>query len=204
MSERSPNRAVIVGFVALFTVAAAPLLADVVYLKNGRSISGVRTEVNGDRLIFFQGGNRVEISMEMVDRIEEEAVELEPAPADRPPRPEPTPAPAAGASAGAEAGTEGEDVAEEDETPAEQTREYWQERVRAIGREREELQAAIMVLRREERAFLFSHRSTAATREGIEAARNRLKELDDEMVQLRRDARRQQIPPGWLRVTRTG
>lgn len=110
--------------------------------------------------------------------------------------------PQGGEAAGADADTEtaaGADEAAED-VPPEQTREYWQERVSANVAERQEVEEDLERLRREERAFLFSQRSTAETRREIEQAQQRLQELEQEMQQIREDARRQGVPPGWLRV----
>jgi len=59
-------------------------------------------------------------------------------------------------------------------------------------------------LRRTERAFLFSQRSTADTRAQIVAAEVRLTELDQEMTDLQTEARRLGIPSGWLRLDPSG
>ena len=67
-----------------------------------------------------------------------------------------------------------------------------------------EVDLQIEDLRRTERAFLFSKRSTAETRQKIEAAQLRLTELDQEMTDLRAEARRLNIPPGWLRLDPSG
>ncbi len=187
-----------------FGVVAAALLAlvgqaglaaaDSIYLKNGRVIRTPRTEVVGDKLVFLQYGAEITIPMDLVDRIEPDS-EIEEAPS--PPRP-----PASGGDSGdVDADSEDSESGEEAETPAEDTPDYWRERVAAITGERAELQAQMVNLRREERAFLFSHRSTAETRGKIESAQDRLAELDTEMLELRRDARRRGIPPGWLRGT---
>jgi hypothetical protein len=82
-------------------------------------------------------------------------------------------------------------------------REYWEEKLSAIDAEREQLNTRLDELRREERAFLFSRRSTADTRRRIEETNARLEELDQEEADVRAEARRLGIPPGWLRVPRT-
>ncbi len=173
------------------------LFADSIYLKNGRVIRTQRSEIVGDKLVFLQYGAEITIPMELVDRVEPDS-EIEEAPS--PPR---QPLPPGNDGADDESGDSDDDASVEgddaDEAPAEETREYWRERVEAISAERAALQAEIVESRREERAFLFSHRSTAETRSKIEAAQQRLAELDVEMRELRREARRQGIPPGWLR-----
>ena len=182
---------------ALLTLVgqAGVAAADSIYLKNGRVIRTPRTEVVGDKLVFLQYGAEITIPMDLVDRIEPDD-EIEEAPS--PPRP---PASGGGDSADDAGDSEESESGEGAEIPAEETRDYWRERVESIAGERTDLQAQIVNLRREERAFLFSHRSTGDTRIKIEAAQRRLTELDAEMRELRRDARRRGIPPGWLRGT---
>lgn len=203
MSRRSPNRLLILGFVALGTLVTATADADIVHLKNGRTLRATHTEVQGDKLVFIQNGMRAEIPMALVDRIEEDAA-LPPAPLEgEAVAPEPTVGEGREAAAAEQAAAESaeEEGAEAAGVPPEQTREFWQAAVLAIEQERRELEASLVELRREERAFLFSHRSTAPTRERIEAVNERMRELDVAMDELRREARRLQIPPGWLRVT---
>lgn len=190
-------------FVLTFVVAALSLsvataaLADTIYLKNGRQIRSSHVRIEGDKVYFIQYGGEVALPMSLVDRIEEDA-NVEPPPS--PPRATPVEgtAPAEGAPA-AGGGAEGAEGAE-GETPIEQTQEYWQDRVRAIEAEKEQVRLNIEDLRRTERAFLFSHRSTAETRQQIEAAEARLVELDQEMVELQAEARRAGVPAGWLRL----
>lgn len=201
-----PNVLAILLALPLLAIISAAAVADEVHLTNGRTMFADRTEVLGDRLVIYQGTDRFEIPMALVLRV----VETGPAPQ---PEPTETPAPparqesegeAAGTEAQAAAGAAAAEAATEepaeDETPPEQTEAYWQDRVRAIEEEKAALDVAIEELRREERAFLFSHRSTATTREKLEAAQARQQELDKEMDDLRREARRLNIPPGWLRV----
>lgn len=180
---------VAVGLLCLAVAASAA--ADTIYLKNGRSIRTSDVRVEGDRVIFFQYGGKVVIPMALVDRIEEDP--------ETGPAPTPTALPEEAAGQEAEE-TEAEEGQEEEETLPEQTREYWQEQLRDIEAEREELRDRLEELRREERAFLFSQRSTAETRTKIEQANERLAELDQEERELRARARRLGIPPGWLRL----
>ena len=191
---RRPLARLLVGLLAVALPSLAA--ADSIHLKNGRVIRTPRTEVVGDKLVFLQYGAEITIPMNLVDRIETDA-EMEEAPS--PPRSAMTQADdsAADSDGDEDAAEDGED----DEVPAEDTRAYWRARVEEIAAERAALQAQIVDYRREERAFLFSHRSTADTRHKIEAAQERLAELDVQMQELRRDARRQGIPPGWLRGT---
>ena len=199
MSQRSPNRLLIVAFVALGVLVASMADADVIHLKNGRTLLATETEVQGDELVFVRNGTRAEIPMALVDRVEESVVVPEPLASEGP---EVDPAGEAGTDAIA-AGDDGDEADDEEgvEVPPEQTREYWQAAMLAIEQEKQQLQDSLVELRREERAFLFSHRSTAETRAKIEAVNERMQALDEEKQALRREARRLQIPPGWLRVT---
>lgn len=175
---------------AALTLALANVaMADTIYMKNGRSIRSSQVRIEGDQVIFLQYGGEVSIPMSMVDRIvKDENVEPEGAP---------PPPPAAADDTQVGPATD----PEEEETPPEQTtRDYWQGKVRAITAEREEVELQIEDLRRTERAFLFSHRSTAETRTQIVAAQARLAELEQEVTDLQAEARRLNVPPGWLRL----
>jgi dihydroorotase-like cyclic amidohydrolase len=170
---------------------AGTATADTIYLKNGRVIQSSVVRVEGDRVIFVQYAGEVTIPLSQVERIVEDA-SVEPSATT------PTPPPADEAEEAAAA--EAEEAPEEQE----QTRDYWQERVRAIAAERAQVELQIADLQRTERAFLFSHRSTADTRQAIEDAQARLVELDEEMSALETEARRLQIPAGWLRIDPAG
>jgi len=179
---------------------AATAVADTIYLKNGRVIRTSEVRVEGDKVHFRQYTGMVAIPMSIVDRIEED--EMTGPEARQATRSTPRADEAASTEEGADeaAGTEegdGEGV------PPEETREYWQERVSANAAERQQLEETLERLRREERAFLFSQRSTAETRRQIEETQQRLDELDQEMEEIRQEARQQGVPPGWLRVQET-
>jgi hypothetical protein len=178
-----------VAIVALWVAGTAT--ADTIYLKNGRVIQSSLVRVEGDRVIFVQYAGEVSIPLSQVERIVEDAT-VEPAATTT------TPPPADEAEEAAAADAEAEAV------PEEQTRDYWQGRVRSIAAERVQVELQIEDLRRTERAFLFSHRSTADTRQAIEDAQARLTELDEEMSALETEARRLEIPPGWLRIDPVG
>lgn len=179
--------------------------ADTVYLKNGRSLQAQRVEVVGDRVVLQQNGNRVELPMSIVDRIERDAERSAVLGSRVPPTTPPVP-PAGEATgeaaeeAGGEESAEGQE-GEQAETPPEQTREYWQEAVKAIQEEKAQIEGGMQELRREERAFLFSHRSTTEVKAKIAQAEQRLRELDEQLTELRSEARRKGIPPGWLRIS---
>ena len=178
--------------VGLVLAVAATATADTIYLKNGRTIYSSIVRVEGDRVFFIQYGGEVSVPMSLVDRIvEDEKIE----PASTPTAPAPAPADPDDPAAAPDP---------EADVPVEQTREYWQDRVRSIVAEREQVNLQIEDLKRTERAFLFSHRSTAETRRQLEDAEARLVELDEEMSDLQAEARRSQVPAGWLRVESGG
>lgn len=183
---------------ALLSLLLIPGLAhaDTVYLKNGRTIRASKVTVTADKVILEQSGNRVEFPLSLVERVEEDRLEsdvLEPVDRDELPI-------GSGAGDEPEGGDgEGDGDGEEAEVDPKTTREYWQTAVKQIRDARAELQDSLERLKREERAFMFSHRSTAETRRQIEAVEQQQAALDEQMEALRREARRLQIPPGWLR-----
>lgn len=187
-------------FVLTFVVAGAALalagaaVADTIYLKNGRKIRSSSVRVEGDRVIFVQYGGVVALPMSLVDRIVEDNVT---GPSGTPPSP--TQADADDPES-TEPGEGADPEAEGEGVPENQTREYWQSRVLDNIAETERVRLQIEDLRRQERAFLFSHRSTAETRQAIEAAQSRLAELEQGMADIRTEARQMGIPAGWLRV----
>jgi len=188
LTHRSVLIVVLAGLVLWFAVPAA---ADTIYLKNGRIIRTSQVRVEGDRVFFIQYGGEVAMPMALVDRIVEDAnIEPEAAPA-----PPPAPARNPGANPAEPADPEGADAPVDTNTRA-----HWQGRVRTIEAEKSQVELQIEDLRREERAFLFSKRSTAQTRQKIDDAQERLAELEQEMTDLRAEARREGIPVGWLRL----
>ncbi len=182
--------------------AASTLAADSIYLKNGRVIRTSAAEIVGDRVLFTQFGHPVAIPMSQIDRIVEDDYEdrLATPPSPRPARVAPPPS-ATAASPGA--GAPGAPGAPPVDDP-EQTKEYWQDRVRAIHVGAEMLALQMQEVRRTEQAFLFSHRSTAEIRRRKEDLQARIDANDNALPALRTEARRQGIRPGWLRLPSGG
>ena len=183
----------------LALVGSGVAAADTIYLKNGRVIRTEKAVVDGGRVMFTQYGHRVAIPLTEVERIvDDEYADPEPLPA----RPPVTPSGQAGVAPTAPAtGTPPPTApAAVEEPDPEETKEYWQDRVRAIYAQTEAAELELQALRREERAFLFSHRSTAPARRKIEDVQARLAELAQAIPRLRQEARRKGIAPGWLRV----
>lgn len=203
-NSRRPSGWAILGSLVAILILAGPVVADTIYLKNGRVIHTERARVEGDWVIFEQFGAEVQIPLSIVDRVEQdERAGPDPTPATPPeavPEPGEEEAEAGAGEDEGEADREDDGEADGEEAAPEETRAYWQERIAAILDERAELEERLEELRREERAFLFSHRSTAETRRQIEEVQERQRELDAEMQELRREARRQGVPPGWLRL----
>jgi len=206
MSKQAPNKLIASAFLCLgmIIVSVQASFADTIHLKNGRTIQTTQARVKGDKLVFEQYGNEVEIPMALVDKVvKDEAGGKVTAP---PPAPTPPPAVTATPAPGSEPGAapqpeaKGQSAKRQGGPPPEQTREYWQDRVRAIYQEQDQLDEQLVQLRHEERAFLFSKRSTGPTRRKIEVVQARQKELEQKLVEIRKEARRQGIPPGWLRV----
>jgi len=179
---------------ALTLVFATAATADTIYLKSGRSIRTSHVRVEGDRVYFVQYGGEVSVPLSVVDRIVEDArVE-----------PDGSPAPATPPATGDAAATPAASADGEGEAAEQQTQRYWQDRVRTIEAEKEQVALQIEDFKRTERAFLFSQRSTAETRQKIAAAEQRLTELDQEAADLQTEARRLGVPAGWLRLPPRG
>jgi hypothetical protein len=190
LSARGAMGALVFAVVAAASMSP-PAAADTIYLKNGRTIDTASATVTDDRVMFMQFGHPVSIPMSQVDRIEENDAVGPAATPTTAPVPRPTtvnPAPSA-------AGTRAD---------PEQSKDYWQNRVRAINAEAEGLELEMQRLRRVERAFLFSHRSTADTRRQIEDVQARIDANEQALPTLRREARAKGIPAGWLRLPRGG
>lgn len=208
MSVQPPKVGVIGSLlVTVLLGAAAPaVFADTIHFKNGRVMKVDSARIEGDEVVFQFAGNEARIPKALVDKIVKDEAVRSPTPAaDDEATPAPiVPKPPVVAEPAAEDDDDAEPKPDEVEAadPA-TTREYWQQKVREIATEQADIDEQIATLRREERAFLFSQRSTGATKRNIEAAQERRKELDKELTDLRREARRKSIPAGWLRVRGT-
>ncbi len=198
MRSQGPNAFLAIGLLAIVLLISAQqeASADTIYLKNGRVIKTAQAGVEEDQLVFVQFGGEVRIPMSLVKEVvaAEEAEDVVVVAPPVPPRPsngEPEEPPK---PIGAPASPD------EEELPAEDTEAVWREKIRAINDQKAALDAEILRLRRQERAFLFSHRSTTETAAKIKEAQERQQALDQEFTDLRREARRLGVPPGWLRV----
>lgn len=193
MRFQSPCSLTLLRFCALLSLLwglSGVAVADTIYLKNGRVIHTASAKQVGDKIEFEQFGQTVSIPASVVLRIERDGREESPAlPVVSPP-----------AGGGVEPTDEG-DVAEDEELPPESNPEYWSNRIQAIRDEQAEIKESIVALRREERAFMFNgNMSTTEILRKISAAQARDGELDQEIIDMRREARRLGVPPGWLRV----
>lgn len=194
--------------------AAASAQADTIYLKNGRIITSSYVRVEGDRVFVRLFGGLVGFPMSMVDRIvEDDRVEARPTvdPTPEPPAAEEggeqgeevgqedqepgqeggQPAGQEGA-AGAQAAQQQQQPPQQPQTPPEETREYWQNRVRPLRTQLARLDRELAGLRNRARTDPDAARQLRDT----EQAR------DDVMSQLQateQEARRLNVPPGWLR-----
>jgi len=181
--------------------------ADSIYMKTGTVIRTAKATIEGDAVVFEQFGNRVAIPLSLVERVvpDDHTGPVAIASSDRG-RDSGTEQAAAGAGSGsgtgapaAQASSAASSTASQP-VPPDETKEYWQNRVRALYRQGEQLEARLKEMRRVERAFLFSHRSTADTRRQIEDIQSAIEANDQAKRDLQREARRKNVPPGWLRV----
>ena len=184
---------------ALFAMATSAV-ADTIYLKNGRTIRTSDTRIEGDNVIFLQYGGEVTIPMSLIERIEEDdAQEPDPLPVSQPASSGSAAQSGDQAAPNATAGAADPNAPPGPDDPR-LTRDYWQQELRAFQGERDQLNTRLEELNREERAFLFSRRSTADTRRRIQSTNDLLKALDEQEAELRDEARRLGIAPGWLRL----
>jgi len=175
MMFQSRRHLVLFATVALVAVSSGAVQADTIYLKNGRKIRTPEARQVGDKVEFTQFGQRVSIPASLVLRIEEDDQAEEPVAL-----PPVVPRPPADAAAPTDDGdaeaapVDGEEI-QEGELPPEENPDYWRERIQGINLEKEEIAEKIVRLRQEERAFLFSFRSTAQqrfpTRSGVPTGR---------------------------------
>lgn len=210
---RTPRPLAYIAMMACTFMLVSPVAADTVYLKNGRRIDSSSVRVEGDRVYVRLYGGQVAFPMAVVDRIEEnDAVEpptarLTGSDSEAAPPDEPAQATEPGAAADAAAGADpaasgdpaaagdpaaGEDPAEDPPpTPPEQTREYWQNRMRPLQQELDRIGNEIDDLQ-------------GATGAGIQARIDRLEQrrarVQEQVAAIEREARQLGVPAGWLRV----
>lgn len=204
----SATAGVILAVLLASTLLVLDAAADTIYLKNGRQLRTREARVEGDRVVFWQYGARQAIPLELVERIEDDEI-TGPEPRATVPAGE---VPAAAAGAGQEAPSEGEipgqeepsgeaagqeagpapEEEEEEQIPPEQTREYWQQRLRPVFSEMSRIESELRRLR--------PHAAGSANiQRQVEELERRLRELERQAVRIRDEARRQGVPPGWLR-----
>jgi len=187
----------------VFATACSLLLAfsvtaDTVYLKNGRRIDTSSARVEGERVIVRLFGGEVSFPMSVVDRIEQNTAVETPTAVTPAVTPEASDAEqAATPEEGADAGAAGdqaaatEPVEEPPPTPPEQTREYWQNRLRPLQDEIDRINGEIDGLQ-------------GNTGAGIQARIDRLEQRRAQVVEqmdaIAREGRRMGVPAGWLRI----
>jgi hypothetical protein len=197
-------------FVLTCTLAALALCsivaADSIYMKTGTVIRTAKATIDGEAVIFQQYGSQVVIPLTLVERVVPDD-HTGPVAITRNVRGRSSEAGESSdvSASGAESATGQRESADATSptratVPPEETKEYWQERVRALHYQGELLEARLKELRRIERAFLFSHRSTADSRRQIEEVQRAIEDNEQAKRDLRREARREGVPPGWLRV----
>ena len=199
-----PLRLTLVALI-LFGLCGA-VAADSIYMKTGTVIRTAKATIEGDAVVFEQFGSRVAIPLSLVERVvpDDHTGPVAIASSDRARDSGSGQAASAGADTGAgsgaaRAGTATASAANQP-VPPEKTKEYWQNRVRALYRQGEQLEARLKEARRVERAFLFSRRSTADSRRQVEDIQNAIEANEQAKRDLQREARRKNVPPGWLRV----
>lgn len=193
-----PRAALVAIWTLVLIVLSGAAAADSIYMKTGTVIRTVKATIDGDAVVFEQYGSRVVIPLELVERVVPDD-HTGPVAITRNDRGRGSRSGAAEAATG-QASSAATSSQSDEPVPPEETKEYWQERVRALHRQGELLEARLQELRRIERAFLFSHRSTADSRRQIEDVQQSIEDNEQAKRDLQREARRKGVPPGWLRV----
>jgi hypothetical protein len=180
--------------------------ADSIHMKTGAVIRTDKATIEGDAVVFEQYGSRVAIPLTLVERVvpDDHSGPVAIASSDGGRNSGGGQAASAGTRPGAGAsatqGGSATSSAANQPVPPEETKEYWQNRVRAVYQQGEQLEAQLKDARRVERAFLFSRRSTADSRRQIEGIQAAIEANEQAKRDLQREARRKNVPPGWLRV----
>lgn len=180
--------------------------ADSIHLKTGTVIRTDRATIEGDAVVFEQYGSRVAIPLSLVERVvpDDHTGPVAITGSERSRGSDSGQETAAGAGSRADSGPAQAGSATpstvRQPVPPEETKEYWQNRVRTLYQQGEQLETQLKEARRVERAFLFARRSTADSRRRIEAIQAAIEANEQAKRDLKREARRKNVPPGWLRV----
>ena len=191
------QRALLITIFGAMLLAGPAAVADTVYLKNGRSLRTPEATVEGERVLLRLYGGQLVLPLSVVDRVvDDDAVE-----------PPPTATPSADlsaeeadpqteeaadpeAAAAADPADPAEEVAPPAEPPADQTREYWQNRVVPLNAELGRLEQELDRLR------TLTGAAVQVRIDRLEATR---RQLQEQLEAIGREARRLGIPAGWLR-----
>jgi len=179
-------------------VTATPILADTVYLKNGRILRSTSVRVEGDRVFVRMYGGEVAFPLSMVERIVEDEY-VDPEPTAQPPEADPEADPDDPANQGAGAALPGAVGDPDDPTnPAgdppppdpEQTRAYWQTRVGPLREQIERMERELRGMR---------SRNMADVQNDIDRLEARQRTVERQLSAIVTEARRKGVPVGWLR-----
>lgn len=184
------------------SLVAAPAGADTIYMKNGRVITSSFVRVEGDYVYVRLLGGEVRFPLSLVDRIvEDDAVERPPTVVPVPdPAPDPNDPPGQGEPAQGDPDAPSDPAGQgdpaagadpDDPEPApDQTREYWQNRLRPLNDELARFDGALARLR---------GANAAAVQPEINMVEARRRRVVAQIDTIREEARRLGVPPGWLR-----
>lgn len=215
MRKKSTGAAVLAILVACLAIATAAT-ADTVYLKNGRVIHSSLVIVEAERVVVRQYDGMVAFPIEIVDRIEQND-RVEPG-GFVPPQPElPEGLPAADLEAAdpeaadPEAAVDPEtgqalppdqapppdqaqqaDPATQPEEDPRRTREYWQNRLQPLFQQIDRAE-------READSYRDKARTSAEAQRQLDRIEAHISDLNRQIDAIRTEARRYNIPAGWLR-----
>ena len=187
------QRALLITILGAMLLAGPAAVADTVYLKNGRLLRTPEATVEGERVLLRLYGGQLVLPLSVVDRVvDDDAVEPPPAAAPSAEEADPQTEEAADpeAAAAADPADPAEEVAPPAEPPADQTREYWQNRVVPLNAELGRLEQELDRLR------TLTGAAVQVRIDRLEATR---RQLQEQLEAIGREARRLGIPAGWLR-----
>jgi DNA repair exonuclease SbcCD ATPase subunit len=199
----------------VFMIVAAPAVSgDTIYLKNGQKLQAYIIEQTSEKVTFIRYGGKVTLSLDQVEKIvkddygkideEKEAQmarEASRRTARETARPEQSdmgdlPDVAAVEQAG------GQQVPRDDEMPAVDetaTREHWQKLKRDLESQIDEKKKLIDRLEKERRGLARNFINTSEIRKEIDIVKKDLAKLESKYRELPAKARKEGVPPGWLR-----
>jgi len=195
-------------FTALITSAVT---GDTIYLKNGMKFRAYILEQTEEKITFVKNGGKISIAMNQVEdiqkdnfgKIDEEVAEQMAREAERTRSRESTREDGEtrkdGDSQAAAKSTWMKPRGKEDKPDEAATKAYWQKLKKELEQKIESRKSQLTRLEKERRGLARNFINTTEIREQIEDLKKELADLEAEYRALPDKARKEGVPPGWLR-----